>query len=219
MKLFISYGREDDEAFVKRLCQDLAAKGIEAWWDRTSMPSRGLTFNQEIRDAIEEADRLLLIVGPSAVRSGYVRTEWEYALLFAKGVLPILRLGDYSQLPEELRKVHCPDFRASRPYNIALAELLRILAQPVVNLGPFLTVVPALPPQLLFRQNDLAGLSDSVLADVQRPIIITSAKQTVALQGMGGIGKSVLAAAFARSAETRRAFKDGIIMAQARSRG
>jgi len=31
MKLFVSYGREDDEAFVKRLCQDLAAKGIDAW--------------------------------------------------------------------------------------------------------------------------------------------------------------------------------------------
>jgi predicted ATPase len=50
-----------------------------------------------------------------------------------------------------------------------------------------------------------------MLADVQRPLVITSAKQTTALQGMGGIGKSVLAAAFARSAKARRAFSDGIV--------
>lgn len=42
--------------------------------------------------------------------------------------------------------------------------------------------------------------------------MITSAKQTTALQGMGGVGKSVLAAAFARACETRRAFTDGVII-------
>ena len=33
--------------------------------------------------------------GPKAIHSDYVRYEWEHALLFAKGLLPILRLGDY----------------------------------------------------------------------------------------------------------------------------
>jgi hypothetical protein len=41
--------------------------------------------------------------------------------------------------------------------------------------------------------------------------VITSAKQIAALQGMGGIGKSVLAAAFGRAISTRRAMADGII--------
>ena len=50
-----------------------------------------------------------------------------------------------------------------------------------------------------------------MLADVQRPTVITSARQTTALQGIGGVGKSVMAAAFARAAETRRAFTDGVI--------
>src|SRR5579885_2670904 len=96
--LFLSYSRGDDEPFVARLYHDLTAKGWKVWWDRECMPSRGLKFTQEIRDAIEACDRLLLVVGPCAVASDYVRAEWEHALLFAKGVVPILRLGDYSLL-------------------------------------------------------------------------------------------------------------------------
>jgi hypothetical protein len=49
---FLSYARADDELFVKRLYRDLTADGWKVWWDRESMPSRGLKFTQEIRDAI-----------------------------------------------------------------------------------------------------------------------------------------------------------------------
>jgi hypothetical protein len=45
------------------------------------MPSRALTFLQEIRDAVESSDRLIAVVGPSAVDSTYVRAEWEHAFL------------------------------------------------------------------------------------------------------------------------------------------
>ena len=38
---------------------------------------------------------------------------------------------DYSPIPDELSKLHCPDFRWERLYNEALEELLRILAEPV----------------------------------------------------------------------------------------
>ena len=207
--LFLSWARGDDESFVTRLYGDLSV-GWKVWWDRASMPSRGLKFTQEIRDAIDNSDRLLLILGPCAVRSDYVRAEWEYALLFAKGVVPVLRLGDYSMLPEELSGLHCPDFREPRSYSEALEELKRLLAEPVPKLGPLLTAAPALPPHFIPRPEYLAGLHESVLADVERPVVITSARQTTALHGMGGIGKSVLAAAFARAADTRRAFFDGI---------
>jgi len=208
--IFVSYARDDDEPFVKRLYEDLTKRGFEVWWDREKMPSRALTFLQEIRDAIDSADRLILVVGPKAVESDYVSAEWQYALNACKVVTPILRLGDYDLLPGDLAKFHCPDFRPERPYDDALAELLRILAEPIPSLGA-LHDVPSLPPHFLPRPEAMAPLAETVLADVKRPTVITSAKQTTALQGMGGVGKSVLAAAFARACETRRAFTHGVI--------
>lgn len=209
-EIFVSYARADDEPFVKRLHEDLTAAGFSVWWDREAMESRGRTFLQEIRDAIASVDRLILVVGPKAVRSDYVRVEWEFGLEACTIVLPILRLGDYSLVPSELSKFHCPDFRTTRPYEDALAELLRLMDDPVPPLGA-LNGVHALPPHFLSRPEELDRLKETILLDVFQPMVITSAKQTTALQGMGGVGKSVLAAAFARACETRRAFADGVI--------
>ncbi|MCD4735396.1 MAG: toll/interleukin-1 receptor domain-containing protein, partial [Bacteroidales bacterium] len=61
--VFLSYARDDDEPFVKQLYDDLSANGYRVWWDRVCMPSRALKFTQEIRDAVEKSNRLLLIVG------------------------------------------------------------------------------------------------------------------------------------------------------------
>src|SRR6266540_5357930 len=105
-KLFISYAREDDKAFVERLDKSLIDEGYDVLWDKSSMPSRGPTFLQEIRDAINVRDRVLLVMGPKAKDSPYVRVEWEYALSICLPVTVILRLGDYDLIPEEIGKVH-----------------------------------------------------------------------------------------------------------------
>jgi hypothetical protein len=208
--IFLSYARGDDEPFVRRLHDDLTAAGFTVWFDRVSMPSRALTFLQEIRDAIAAADRLLLVVGPRAAASDYVAAEWRCALELCIAVTPVLRLGNYNLVSPELSVHHCPDARPERPYADALAELLRILAEAVPPLAS-LHGVPSLPAHFLPRPADLAFLDETVLADVRRPTVISSAKQTTALQGMGGVGKSVLAAAFARSCGARRAFGNGVV--------
>jgi hypothetical protein len=123
-QIFLSYARSDDEPFVHQLYTDLTARGFSIWFDRVAMPSRGLTFLQEIRDAIDACERLILVVGPGALHSDYVRAEWQYALQTCKVVTPLLRLGDYTQLVEGLTLSHCPDVRVSRPYDAALAEIL-----------------------------------------------------------------------------------------------
>jgi WD40 repeat protein len=207
--LFISYAREDDEPFVEKLYQDIKEKGFEIWWDRAAMKNRGRTFLQEIRDAIEDSDLLIAVIGPKAIESDSVRYEWEHAFLFSKGVIPILRMGDYTLLVPEMSKLHCPDFREGRPYEEALEELIRLLKEPIPSLGPIIGV-PSLPPNHLPRKKDLNIIKEMVLTDTVKPVVITSAKQITALQGMGGMGKSVLSTAFARAAETRRSFCDGI---------
>ena len=168
-RVFISYARADDEPFVERLHRDLEAAGIDVWWDRDTMASRGRTFLQEIRDAIEAVDRVIAVIGPAAIHSDYVRYEWDHAALFAKGLLPILRLGDYGLVPSELLlendqglavsdlgMLHCPDFRAERPYEQALDELVAIIGQPVPPLASY-DGTPALPPHFLPRREISAG--------------------------------------------------------------
>ncbi len=175
------------------------------------MESRGRTFLQEIRDAIESADRVLAIIGPGAVVSPYVRVEWDHARLFCKGVLPILREGNASTVPSDLSTLHYVSFLKERPYEQGLRELLDKLAVEVPPLGELRTRVPSLPPHFIARPEDMTRVASVVLADVHRPVAITSAGQITTLEGMGGMGKSVLAAAFARTADTRRAFRDGVI--------
>lgn len=203
--IFISYARDDDEPFVEKLHQDLQRAGMAVWWDRAAMASRGRTFLQEIRDAIASSSRLVLVLGPKAAESEYVQAEWRLAMERCTPVVPILRRGEYGLLPPELARLHCVDVREIRAYDQSLAELVRILGESIPAPAPLLGV-DALPRHFVTRKAELSRLSAILLADVQRPTVIRSAQQTASLQGMAGVGKSVLAAAFARECDTRRAF-------------
>ena len=207
-RLFLSYARADDEPFVARLADTLTSDGFEVWFDRRSMPSRALTFLDEIRRAIDGVDRVVAVIGPAAIRSEYVRCEWQYALIRGTPVVPVLRLGDY-QLPPELRNLHCPDERQSRPWIEALSEIRRVLNTPIPSLGS-IDGLPSLPPYFRPRPAMLSRIAEVVLLDRRHPVNTERWKRVALLIGMGGAGKSVLAAAFARSIETRRAFSDGI---------
>ena len=218
-KLFLSYGRDDDEPFVRRLYDDLVKKGFEVWLDSENMPNRGLTFLKEIRDEIDKSDRFILVVGPKALASDYVRSEWQHALIFAKAVVPVLRIGEYDTIPKELGLMHAPDFRNSKHYKKGFDALLRILYQPVEQLGPLLTSVPVLPLRFVYRNEALKVLEGLVSGDGEQPIVISGAKQSVSLVGMGGLGKSILAAVLARSAKARRHFSDGIVWVEVGENG
>jgi hypothetical protein len=208
--VFISYARADDEAFVRRLRTDLHEQGVSVWWDRVAMESRGRTFLQEIRDAISECGRLLLVVGPGSGRSEYVRAEWQHALDECKVIVPVLRMGAYSAVPAALSELHSIDFRDNRAYPDALAELMRILATPVPGLAALSGII-SLPPHFVSRRQESGLLAGLVLADLSRPVVLSPAERITAVVGMGGVGKSSLVASFARSCASRRSFSDGIV--------
>ena len=210
-RVFLSYARGDDEPFVRRLHDDLKAEGFTVWFDRESLMSRGLTFHQEIKDAIRcEVDRIVYVGGPKAAASPYVREEWQLGLEFDHVVVtPILRLGDYKETPGELSLLHCEDFRDDAKYAAALAKLVTHLRQPNPKLGAIFAV-PSLPPHFLARPELMRRVRDALLVDLQTAQVITSADARVGMQGMGGIGKSVLAAALARNRGVRQSYPDGI---------
>jgi WD40 repeat protein len=208
-KVFLSYARADDETFAKRLRDDLDARNVDVWWDCTSMRNRGRTFLQELRDAIEGADRLIAIIGPGAVVSDNVQSEWEHAQLFAKGIVPVLRKGDWSLAPV-LGKLDGPDMKSDLDYESGLDKLVNHIHELIPPLAPWLTSVPSLPPRFQPRPEDMSGLNALVLPDIDRPVVVAPPEQITVLHGMGGIGKSVLAAAFCRTIKVRRALSDGI---------
>lgn len=209
--IFLSYARGDDEPYTRSVYQRLHAENYDVWFDREDMPSRALTFLQEIRDAVRSRDRLLVVLGPAAARSDYVRAEWQAALVDGKVVTPVLRLGDYGLVPPELKNLHCPDVRPGRPPEEAFGELLRILHDPVPPVGALKGPVPEMPAHFQPRPDDLSALAGTLLYDIGHPAVIDGPLRTTVLHGMGGVGKSVLAAAFARSSTARRVFGDGIV--------
>ena len=211
-RVFLSYARGDDEPFVKRLYADLTRAGFTVWFDRESLMSRGLSFHQEIKDAIRtEVDRVVYVGGPKAAMSAFVREEWQFALECDHVVVtPILRLGDYENVPGELSLLHCEDFRDDAHYPAALAKLITSLRQPNPKLGA-LFAVPNLPPNFLGRPEFMRRVRDALLVDLQKPQVITGGDAHVGMQGMGGIGKSVLAAALARNRQVRQAYPDGVV--------
>src|SRR5690348_1418632 len=176
--IFLSYARGDDEPFVERLYQALRGRGLDVWWDRASMPSRLLTFHQEIRDAISARERLVLVIGPRAVSSDYVRQEWQFALQDDKVVTPVLRLGDYPLVPDELRLLHTEDFRDDARFDFHLDNLVRQLSEPVPPLGK-LIAVPSLPAHYLARAERLSVLRNALRADLDRPVVIGGAAARV----------------------------------------
>jgi WD40 repeat protein len=215
MRLFLSYARGDDEAFVRRLYAQLAAAGFTVWFDRVSMPSRQLSFFQEIRDEINVCDRVIFVVGPKAASSDYVTQEWRFGLEVGKGINPIVRLagtnGDgYELIPEELKTLHAEDFRDDAKFDDHFENLVRQLSQPVAPPGRLIGV-PTLPTHYRAHPERLKVLKSDLLADLQRPVVVTGAAARVGVQGMGGIGKTVLAISLARDLETRRAFPDGVL--------
>ncbi|MEC4984636.1 MAG: NB-ARC domain-containing protein, partial [Oscillatoria sp. PMC 1076.18] len=71
--------------------------------------------------------------------------------------------------------------------------------------------VPKLPPHFLPRPEDIQELKSRLLTPAAQTLVMTGQPRKFGLQGMGGIGKSVLAAALARDVAVRRQFRDGVV--------
>jgi hypothetical protein len=194
-RIFLSYARGDDDglssdSLVRRIYADLTAAGLDVWFDRKSMPSRGLTFHDEIKRAIESRDRLLLLAGPGAMASEYVREEWRYALGLCKPVVPALLVDNFDLLPSQLRAIDTRQFGDASRYAEQLATLVQQLREDPAQVGR-VVAVPELPAELVPRPDDLEAIKALLLCHTRE--VGTAEVRWLALRGMPGVGKSVLA--------------------------
>jgi hypothetical protein len=78
IKVFISHS-STDKVEARRLSRDLHAKGIEPWIDEDRLEF-GASLPNEIRQAIQAADFVLVLLSPSSTSSDWVLKESEFAL-------------------------------------------------------------------------------------------------------------------------------------------
>ena len=90
-----------------------------------------------------------------------------------------------------------------------IGDLMAHLAA-VAGRDPVCGQVPKEPLHYLLREKGLSALRGSLLATDTATVALTGQGGAVGVQGMGGVGKTVLAAALTRDPAVQRAFPDGI---------
>ena len=77
-RIFLSYAHADRAAAEKlgRHLQD--DHGLQVWWDRALVA--GVDWGDQIEEAMESSDLMVVILSPNSAHSGEVKLEWRYWL-------------------------------------------------------------------------------------------------------------------------------------------
>ncbi len=209
-RVFISYARKDGAALAQRLQTDLKKQGFDTWLD-TQRITGGATWTTDIEHALDNAEFVLALMTPGSYVSEICRAEQLRALRKHKCVIPLMAQSG-ADVPLHLEARNYRDFTADSRYAQAFTELLAdlharngIALKPEFRETSYVTV-PPLPVNFVERPEALAALRDALITDDGgRHIALT------ALQGMGGIGKTVLAQALCHDEVVQQAFPDGIV--------
>ena len=110
-RVFISYSRQDGEAFAIALSRRFEQEQpeITLWQDRAQLEG-GIGWWRQITEALDNVEFLILILTPAAVHSPVIRQEWRYARQRGVCVYPVKGVTDtelnYRSLPKWMGKVH-----------------------------------------------------------------------------------------------------------------
>jgi WD40 repeat protein len=196
-------------------CQEPSAKPknvvIRAWDNlrEDKFLTRGYDINTPFNEgASAEEGKIVAYTTLDGERRLQLRTELE-TLLEGRSGSPV-----WSERLNAL--VGMIDYRSgkeSKSRERSFAIPLEILSQLGIEIYPEgqLYYVPPLPINHLPRSADMQKARDAILSSSGANTAITGTSRSIGLQGMGGIGKSVLTSALARDGQVRRVFKDGII--------
>jgi WD40 repeat protein len=209
-RIFVSYARRDAAELALRLQKDLTAKGFEVWLD-TQRIAGGASWTVEIEEAIERAQVVLALLTQGSYASDICRAEQLRSLRKGKRVIPVLA-GSGADVPLHLETKNYRDFSGAKPYAAQLRILLEDIRTGKAGVAlrkefrSTLVTAPPLPRNYVARPEALASLRDAVVTDEPGPSVALTA-----LEGMGGIGKTILAQALSRDEAVQNAFPDGIV--------
>jgi len=213
--VFLSYSREDAtwmERFAVMLEPERRARGLEVWVDRQI--ATGREWRPEIAAAIERADAALLLVSPDFLGSPFI-VDHELPALVARKVplaCALVRKCRYAAADDLERVQWAHDPVRDGPIATAsdvdgaiedvVAALMGILdagrsgdGRPIAEPrrpAPLRFNLPTVAASFTGREDELAEL-DAELGQGDRALI------TQAITGLGGVGKSQLAARYAQT--------------------
>lgn len=87
-KIFISYSRRN-KAFTQKLFDELKSRGYDPWVDWDDIPF-SVDWWQEIQDAIDEHDVMIIVVSNASMTSRVVSQELKYAREINKRIIPLI---------------------------------------------------------------------------------------------------------------------------------
>ena len=201
IRAFISYSHADGSLLANKVIAKLTEEKISTWRDIDKMS--GVADNwQEVKQAIDNVEHLVLILTPQALKSEWVKKECSYAR--QEGVQVSLIHGN------DIDRARLPIWQQRRQlYNFEEPDSIKRLIQVLISERKELKVhydsgeihESYVPRPLLYRdiKNELFNKQGDSIAT------------TVALRGAGGSGKTVIADALCRDEDLRCAFSDGII--------
>jgi tetratricopeptide (TPR) repeat protein len=224
MRVFISYSHED-EAFRRQLeaaFSGLVNAGKVSFWHDRKIPP-GAAWGAAIEDALEAADVIMLLVSNDFQNSDYITSvevprAMERRASGAAIVIPIIvRVTDWRHAPYSSLQA-LPDYAkpvtswedADEAWFAVVRHTASLLdhGDPPAEIFsaslPYVNLAPSPPSPFLGRDSHLQRVS-SELSSSKRVVIIRG--------GLGGVGKSALAASVARKEQAK--FRDGILWAQA----
>jgi hypothetical protein len=200
-RVFISYSRSDGSQLAEKVIALLEENDISSWRDITDMTGEHDNW-PEVKLAIENAQHLVLILTPRALKSKWVKKEWSYARQEGVRVSPIL--------VDDIEGSLMPFWQKRQQlYYIEDAESQNLLLNVLQGEGR-IRKVPYDSGELIEgfipRPHEYSEIKQALLNHHGDPVAISAA-----LKGAGGYGKTVLSNAICQDEDIRFAFSDGVI--------
>lgn len=204
--IFISYAREDG-AWVEWLHVRLVGEGFkEIWWDTVDIEG-GDRWREEIDRGLLSSYIVLVVLTPHSVNPdrSWIRYEQDEALRLFRAVIPIL--VEPCELPPGMPEIQYLDFSKDREakFPALITSIGKFVHRPGERLAD---QTPSHDYAFVGRERELTQLVELL----ERKARTTTGRLSIAIQGMGGTGKTMVANELARRLAIR--YPGGVITLQ-----
>ena len=128
--VYISYHRKEVEA-ARYFAEQLTGAGISIWLDILSV-ERNRDWDSQIRQAIDTAECVLLLMSPNAANSAYLLAEWQYILEKKLPIIPVtVRPFSPRYVPYDLQRLQFVNATDHKRLHEAAEAIIKVIQQQI----------------------------------------------------------------------------------------